>query len=170
MMNLNISKNELRKINQKLPNVKKLIERDDTFIESGTYKKIFISIFDHWLSFDEADQMCVDEDLVELKNRREKFRNFIVEINNKTELYSWKYKRHYRFHIQKPVTLKDVLRKCDFDNLWSQSGQRYSFLIPEYSAVYAEEWDWTNIIWFTERKKIEPLLDIAKKVGLHILE
>ena len=116
------------------------------------------------------EQIFIDEDLVELNSRRQKFRDFIEEISNQTDLYSWKYKRHYRFHIQKPKSLKDVLRKCDFDNLWSQSGQRYSFLLPEYSAVYAEEWDWTNILWYTEREKIEPFLASAKKNGLHILE
>ena len=170
-MNSNISEVELKGINRNLPNLKKLIEEDDAFIESGIYKKVFICVFDHWLSNEEADtQIFIDDDLVELKSRRQKFKDFIEEINNKTELFSWRHKRHYRFHIQKPESLKDVLRKCDFDNLWSQSGRRYSFLLPEYSAVYAEEWDWTNIIWYTDREKIEPLLETAKKVGLHILE
>ncbi len=170
-MNLNISEIELKRIHRNLPNLKKLIEEDDAFIESGSYKKIFISVFKHWLSNEEADnQIFIDEDLVELKRRRQKFKDFIEEINDKTELYTWKYKRHDRFHIQKPASLKDVLRKCDFNNLWSQSGQRYSFLLPEYAAVYAEEWDWTNIIWYTDREKIEPLLVMAKKVGLYILE
>jgi hypothetical protein len=167
----NISEVELKRINLNLPNLKRLIEEDDDFIESRIYKKVFICVFDHWLSNEEAnEQIFIDENLVELNSRRKKFKDFIEEINSKTELFSWRYKRHYRFHIQKPESLKDVLRKCDFDNLCSQSGRRYSFLLPEYSAVYAEEWDWTNIIWYTDSEKIEPLLETAKKVGLYVLE
>ena len=158
-MNKNISQIELKRINHNLPNLKKLIEEDDTFIDSGVYKKIFICVFDHWLSNEEADnQIFIDKDLVELKSRRQKFKDFVIEMNSKTQLFSWKYKRHYRFHIQKPESLNDVLRKCDFDNLWSQSGRRYNFLLPEYSAVYNEEWDWTNIIWYTDRKKLNHYL------------
>ena len=170
-MNINILEIELKRINKRLPELKRLIEEDDSFIESGIYKKIFICVFDHWLSKEEAEnKIFIDEDSEELKNRRQKFKSFIESVYNQTELYKWRYKRHYRFHIQKPTSLKDVIRKCDFENLWSQSGRRYSFLLPEYSAVYAEEWDWTNIIWYTDREKIEPLLKEAKNIGLYILE
>ena len=111
----NISEVELKRINLNLPNLKRLIEEDDDFIESGIYKKVFICVFDHWLSHEEAaEQIFIDKNLVELNSRRKKFKEFIEEINSKTELFSWRYKRHYRFHIQKPESLKDVLRKCDF--------------------------------------------------------
>ena len=170
-MNLNISELELKKINQRFPELKKLIEGEDSFIESGIYKKVFISVFDHWLSHEEADNLIyIDEDLEELKSRRQKFKAFIEGVYNQTELYTWRYKRHYRLHIQKPTSLEDIFRQCDFENLWSHSGRRFSFLLPEYSAVYAEEWDWTNIIWYTDKEKIKPLLTEAKKVGLYILE
>lgn len=171
MMYSNISKIEVKKINQKLPDLKKLIEEDDSVIDHHIYKKVCISVFDHWLSQDEAANLIfIDEDLDELKRRRQKFKDFIERIYNQTDLYTWRYKRPFRFHIQKPSSLKDVFRKCDFQNLWSISGRRYSFLLPEYSAVYKEEWDWTNIIWYTDRAKIEPLLIQAENVGLHTLE
>ena len=169
-MNLDISKAELQVIHQQLPDLKKLIEEDDAFLASGTYHRIFISVFDHWLSAtDSTNQIFIDDDLEELKGRRKKFRDFIEEVNSLTTIYIWRYKRHRRFHVQKPASLKDVLRKCDFNNLWSQSGRRYGFLLPEFSAIYAEEWDWTNIIWHTDQEKIEPLLNVAQKAGLHLL-
>ena len=87
-----------------------------------------------------------------------------------SELYSWRYKRTFSLHIQKPESLEDVLRKCDFNNLWSRRGQSYSFILPEYLVIYAEEWDWTNTIWYQDKENVEPLLETAKKVGLYILE
>jgi len=167
----NISKEELKVIKRNLPDYKKIIEQEDSFIESGKYKKIFISVFDHWLTNEEASEMIfVDEKLDELKERREKFKLVAEELYKITNIYFWKYKRDYRMILKKPMNYKDVLRKCDFDNLWSQSGKRYDFILPEFSAIYSEEWDWTNIIWYTDEEKIIPILNIAKKAGLNILK
>jgi len=85
-------------------------------------------------------------------------------------MYVPKYKSRNRIFIKKPQNYKDVLRKCDFDNLWSERGRKYSFILPELSAIYSEEWDWTNIIWYREKEKIEPILEIAKKAGLFVLK
>jgi len=167
----NISKEELKEIKRNLPDYKKIIEQEDSFIESGKYKKIFISVFDHWLTNEEASEMIfVDEKLDELKARREKFKLVAEELYKITNIYFWKYKRDYRMILKKPMNYKDVLRKCDFDNLWSQSGKRYDFILPEFSAIYSEEWDWTNIIWYTDEEKIIPILNIAEKAGLNILK
>lgn len=167
----NISGKEHKEIKKSLPHLEKLIDQDESFLKSGYYQKIFISVFDHWLTHQEADTLIfIDKDKTELDSRRKKFKDFIENLSNQTDLYTWKYKKHYSLHVQKPNDISSILRKCDFENLWSQSGRRYSFLIPEFCAVYEEEWDWTNIIWYKKDKKIEPVLDIAKKSGLHILK
>lgn len=167
----NISDKEFKSIKKSLPDFRKVIEEDESFIDKGIYKKIFISVFDHWLTEDEADKLIfIDDDKNELKKRREKFEKVIEDLYDSTETYFWKYKRKYRFFIQKPLTYDDLLNKCDFNNLWSQSGRRYSLILPEYSAIYNEEWDWTNIIWYTDEMKIKPILEIAEKAGLHILK
>jgi len=149
-----VSKIELKRIKRQLPSVRKLIERNDSFINSGVYDYVFISVYDHWLLPEETEQIDVDENPVELKMRRDKFKNFIIEVYNITEMYSWRYKRHRRFHIQKYETVESVLRKCDFANLWSLYGQRYGFLLPQFSAVYEEEFDWTNIIWIKKDTRL----------------
>ena len=112
----------------------------------------------------------VDENLDELKARRKKFKLVAEELYKTTDIYFWKNKRNYRMVLKKPMSYKDVLRKCDFDNLWSQSGKRYDFILPEFSAIYSEEWDWTNIIWYTDEEKIVPILNIAENAGLNILK
>jgi len=167
----NISDKELKSIKKRLPDFRKVLEEDESFIETGIYKKIFISVFDHWLTKDEADKLIfIDNDKNELNRRREKFERVIDGLYNSTETYIWKYKRNYRIFIKKPLTYTDLLKKCDFNNLWSQSGRRYSLILPEFSAIYNEEWDWTNIIWYSDEMKIKPILEIAEKSGLHILK
>ena len=170
-MILNISETELKTIKQSLPDYRKIIEEDESFTDIGIYKKLFISVFDHWLTYDEAEKLIfIDDNINELKNRRDKFEKVVEELYKRTDIYLWKYKRHYRIFLKKPSTYNDLLRKCDFKNLWSQSGRRYSLILPEFSAIYNEEWDWTNIIWYTNEEKIEPIFEIANKVGLHILK
>jgi hypothetical protein len=123
------------------------------------------------LTRDEADKMIhIDDNIDELKKRRQKFEKVIEDIYKSTKIYLWKYKRNQRIFIKKPLTYKDLERKCDFNNLWSESGRRYSLILPEYAAIYNEEWDWTNIIWYTDEKKLKPILEIVNKAGLHILK
>ena len=166
----NISDKELKSIKRSLPDLKKIIEEDVSFLDNGIYKKIYVSVFDHWLTRDEADKLIfVDDDKNELQKRREKFEKLIENLYNSTDIYFWKYKRKSRVFIQKPLTYNDLLKKCDFNNLCSQSGKRYSVILPEYSAIYNEEWDWTNIFWYRDEMKIKPILETVEKAGLHIL-
>ena len=166
----NITNHDLKRIKKALPDFKKIIDYDELFIEKQIYQIRAISVFDHWLTAEEADkEIFIDDNEKELLNRRNKFKNFIETLSTKTDLYTWKYKKHNRLHIQKPSNTKDVLRKCDFENLYSLNGKRYNFLIPEFSAIYEEGWDWTNIIRYKDEEKIKPILDMAKTCGLNIL-
>jgi len=45
----NISNIELRAIKKSIPDFKRILEEDESFLENGIYKKVFISVFDHWL-------------------------------------------------------------------------------------------------------------------------
>jgi len=165
----NLKKEQLKNISESLPSLQRLLEEDDFFLNKGIYKKTFASIFDHWLKPNEVDQIHT-ENADEINNRRKKFETVVKEIFNSTEIYLWRYKRHDRFFVYKPTSINEVLNRCDFDNLYSERGKHYSLILPEYSAVFNEEWDWTNIIWYINKEKIKPLIKIIKKAGLHILE
>ena len=170
-MRTNITSAKRKRIDESLPGLKRLIANDEAFLASGVYQKVAVSVFDHWLSETEASELIpVDDDLAEIKNRRATFKAYVKGLNELTDLYSWRYKRHNRFHIQKPSSVDDILRMCDFGNLWSASGRRYGFLMPEFSAVFIEEWDWTNVLWYRDKDAVTPLLELAKRVGLFVLE
>jgi hypothetical protein len=167
----NISATELKAIKKSLPDFRKVLEEEESYIENGIYKKIFISVFDHWLTKEEAEKLIfIDDNKNELNNRRAKFEKVIEELYKSTETYLWKYKRNDRIFIKKPLNYNDLRRKCDLSNLSSQRGKQYSLILPEYSAIYNEEWDWTNIVWYTDEDKLKPLVEIARKNGLNILK
>lgn len=170
-MNLNISSDTLKQIKRQLPKLKQLLLEDQRFLEQGAYQQISLSIFDHWLTPEEAISLIyVDDQPQELTVRRQKFKAFLEALFHQTELFTWRYKRHQRLHIQQLTMRADVLRKGNFEQLWSKSGRRYGFLLPEYSAVYLEGWDWTNQLWYIDRSSIQPMLQEAQKAGLFMLD
>jgi hypothetical protein len=171
-MTRNISKQELAFIKKAIPNLQKLVESRNEWNPEVEYKMLFISVFDHWLNEDDdaGELIHVDSDLKELNRRRDLFKKMINNLFSKTDLYTYKYKRHFRFFIKKPEALSDIHRLCDFKNLWSARGRSYSFIIPEFSAVYQEEFDWTNILFYKDEETISPILEIANNIGLKILK
>jgi len=56
---------------------------------------------------------------------------------------------------------------CEFDELTEDRGERYTLLIPEYSAVYQEGYDWYNNLWYRDSEKVKILIELANKHGLH---
>ena len=157
------TKAELKKIRQSLPNAKRQLVEDHDI-----YNRVFISVFDKWLTPEEVDKISKLE-LKELFERRQKLEAIIMEFYELTETYIWRYKRHKRIVFYKPSSLTHLLNRCDIKNQNWWHGHRYHILLPEFSAIYGEEWDWTNILWYIDKEKIKPLLKLAENSGLHIL-
>lgn len=160
-----LTKIQTKQVKERLPFLQNLIEGEET-----DYQMIFVSVFDHWLTPDESEPDIHTDDKAELNQSREKFKNFNAGLYNLTSTYSWKYKRNNRFFIYPFTSLNQLTKKCKIEDQHGESGRRYDLIIPDLGAVYSEEWDWTNIIWFREKEKIMPLIELAKESGLHILE
>ena len=160
-----ITKNQISDIKEKLPSLLNLIEKEDT-----DYQMIFVSVFDHWLTQDEFEPHIHTEDPKEIAERRNKLQSFIQGLFNLTPTFTWKTKRNNRFFIYPLETENQILNKCEIQNQHGETGQRYDIILPELKAVYSEEWDWTNIIWFRDREKIKHLIELAEKSGLYILK
>jgi hypothetical protein len=158
-----LSKEKLQNIRRELPKLNELLEHE---IE---YKKVFVSVFDHWLTMEEVGQIFT-KDKDELKSRRTRLEKFIKELYSLTDTYIWRYKRHKRVFVCQTQSLGHLLQKCDIQNQCANRGLQYDIILPDLSAVYSEECDWTNIIWYRDEERIKPLIEIAKKAGLHILE
>jgi len=150
-MNKKPTNGELKKISETLPNVKYLLKNG-----KENYNKIFVSVFENWLKPEELDRLY-DQDFDVLAKRRFRFEQIICEFYNMTSTYIWRYKRHYRIIFYKPTSLQHLLLKCDIKNQNYWFDHRYDILLPEFSAVYSEGSDWTNIIWYRNLQQIEPL-------------
>lgn len=158
-----LADHELFSIKKNLPQVKNQLYKDREL-----YHKICISIFDKWLDKDECEKIYETNPTI-LADWRGRLGNVINEFYKLTPIYLWRHKNNYRIIFYKPNDLQHLQNKCNIRSQTWSSGHRYDLLMPEYSAIYSEEFDWTNIIWYIDFKKIEPLLDAVKKSGLYIL-
>ncbi|KAA9340265.1 hypothetical protein [Adhaeribacter soli] len=159
-----LTANQVKAIELSLPGFKNILEGGEE-----NFKKLAVSVFDHWLTEEECVQIY-NTDEKEIKSRREKFKQVISDLFVETETFIWRYKKRNRIFVYPPNSLNHLQLKCDIDQQTGLSGQRYSILLPEFSAIYSEEWDWTNLIWYKDENKIKPFLEIIQRASLHILK
>jgi len=162
-MKQKLTSTELKEIYVGLPNVKRQLYEDREL-----YNSIFVSVFDKWLPEEECEQIYITDKNI-IADRKKRLEKLLVEFYDLTNVYLWRHKRHYRISFYKVSSVKHLLEVCDIKNQTWKSGHPYDVLLPEYSAIYGEEWDWVNIIWYKDYEKIKPLLDAVKKSGLYIL-
>jgi len=86
------------------------------------------------------------------------------------KVYLKKYKRRDRLFFYNVESLSHLLKHCDIKNQSAWTGQRYDLILPEYSAIYSEDFDWGNAIFYLDKKKVEPLSKIIENAGMHILD
>jgi hypothetical protein len=43
-------------------------------------------------------------------------------------------------------------------------------LLPELGAYYKEDWDDTNVVWYSDELTVQPLFDWAVECELHVLD
>ncbi|MBC6611810.1 hypothetical protein H8B15_12820 [Hymenobacter sp. BT507] len=158
-----LTEHELSSIKRNLPQIKKQLYKDREL-----YHGICISIFEKWLSKDECEKIYKTNPTI-LAAWRSRLENVVTEFYKLTTIYLWRHKNNYRIVFYKPNDSKHLYKRCNIRNqIWS-TGHSYDLLLPEYSAVYSEEFDWTNIIWYNDFEKIQPLLELVRKSGLYIL-
>ena len=163
---MKLSKKEKKIIKSHLPELKNLILNG----ENENYKNCFVSIFDHWLTREETSLIFQKTDTNELKKRQRFFQNFAEQLYHKTSIYYWKLKNKDRIHIKKFRDFNHFKDKCKFTTITEDHGEVYGFIIPEYSAVYKQYWDWTNQLWHLEESKITPILKLIKENRLYKLD
>jgi hypothetical protein len=162
---------QFKRIKRQLPYLNKLFEEEDENIKlDEKYKECAICIFKDWLSEEDA-HLVFTEDINEIKSRRKKFKSFVKSLFESTDIFILT-KMHSKkgSYIYKPSDLNYLMKMCEFDKLTEDRGEQYTLLIPEYSAIYRESYDWTNILYYRDWTKAEALTELANKHGLHRIE
>lgn len=166
--NKNLKSNEQKWLCQLFPDLLNLTYRE----EPTEYKKLAISVFDHWLSRSEGEAFLSNVTKEEQHRRDNLFRNFNQLLLEKTKLYSFHFigKKYDILRFSKFVSNQKALNFLMPKGLRGNSLNHFKLVLPEMKAVYYESWDDTNILYYQDKSLIEELLVWVGEAGLKVIE
>ena len=135
-------------------------EDDDAFPLS----KVAISVFDRWLG--EKDLHLLDcKDIEEREDRNRRMLSLWMKIYDKCEIRCRGDNDEFRLEPNRVA----YESRCAYDG--DRPGSEFQcILIPEFTAIYYENWDDTNVLWYSRRDDVQPLISMALNCGLHAIE
>ncbi|MFZ6745783.1 hypothetical protein ACO0LC_21370 [Undibacterium sp. JH2W] len=140
-------------------------------INHGEMGQVALSVFDHWITCESEYHLLDNIGVIEQENRNQKFLSHWAAIFDATEIFTLRYRGRWpkkeRLVIKQYADKAGYLAQCRL----KMGNSPFQFLIlPEFDCLYMASWDDTNHLYFNDRLRAEPILSLAKKSGLHILE
>ncbi len=143
------------------------------FIEVADYKKVSISVFDHWLSQDEAIKNIDNVSTIQAAKNNDLLHKFTISLTQSTEAYLVKFRGR---NSDKKVIFKEFTSQKALVNILTPeyhfSGDRYRFILvlPQLNIVYFEGSDFTHQVYYKREKDMEFVSVLAKESGLSIIK
>ena len=144
-----------------------------------SYKAISLTVFDHWLSEEEANiQISPDIPKKERQRRDDAFLCFRELLFKNTEVLTYRTKgRDKRSHLSfKAFTSLESGLAYSTPTIMRAgfylAGGRVKFfqlVLPQLDAIYLESWDDTNILLYKNNSTLELVKQLAKESGLFCL-
>jgi len=153
---------ETRKIKRIFPDIDSLIVDD----EGLEYKEYRISIFTHCLTREEANKLLDNISKNIERIRTVKLQRFILALCKEFDSYLIIYNQK-----KKTFEYKQVMSENDIKLSHSMvsNGNRVKLVIPSLKAVYLENWDFTHLFYFKNKKILARFEYLVKKKGLYII-
>ncbi|MEH6472815.1 MAG: hypothetical protein V7752_16365 [Halopseudomonas sp.] len=144
------------------------------WVDSGeleSYGQLSISVFDHWLSANEARAELGGISENRQRSHNKKLHSFVSELTSQTECYLVKFtgrrRENMTFRKFTSATARNqFLTPAPFDisNRW-----RFTLVFPELEAIYFERCDFTHDVFFREHGKLRKLEKAAQDAGVYAL-
>lgn len=141
------------------------------FNESGS-NEIFVSIFDHWLTHEEARKELCNLSADTLAARRsvyDKFHKKLLESSQAFSVVERGRGRKRHFQIKEFVGQEEGTEYMAYNDYRLPIRCYRKVLIPHRKCVYLQGPDYTGQLLFLNHQDVQPLLDMAGNAGLHIL-
>ena len=123
-------------------------------------KSLYISIFDHILSWEEAEEVLYSPDIPqsELNRRNELLLNFLKSLVSDKKVYTYKYRGRKKDKLQfKTFTSKDALQfyllpyEHQYEKNFSHKSWT-SFVIPEIGALIQEDGEYGYRLYYLKEE------------------
>lgn len=163
-----LNKAESSRLNSLFPGIGRLYLKEETC----DYKHLSISVFDHWLTQEEArkeiDHLTAEKE----RSNDKKLHDFCCVLASENECYLIK-----RLGIRKDeVTFRSFISQQSCQECLepmaynSGSNGRFVLAFPEIECIYFEDWDFTHHIYYKNSEKLIGLREQVAKHEVYILE
>ncbi len=135
------------------------------------YKNASISVYDHWLTREEAEeQLDKISDALQIKHNI-KLHSFCCNLTNEVTSYLVKFKGRYKNKVVFKEFLSSSGREKSIIPLEYNYGDKWRFVIvfPSLNLVYFEGCDFTHHFYYRDKSGFKVIENIAKQSGVHVL-
>jgi hypothetical protein len=165
LLNLPIFRQE--ELRQQFPWLRELIEDE----RPDHVQVVSVTVFDHWLSRDEACALLENVPTFEQSRRDALHASFCKSLVATTEVLSFRFRgrRDDRLVFREFTSKDELARYCAPNGGRTLGHRQFQVALPELNCVYLESWDDTNHFFFTEPTAINYIQQLAEKSGLYVL-
>jgi len=147
------------------------LHRIHEFEQVPLVRHLSISVFDHWLSHEEAEKQLDGISREEQLRRDTQQFEFCQRLVEQAELVHFKFRGRGQ---DKPRFRSFTSRSAAIDyfcprTLGGSRRRKFQVLLPAYGAVFYEGYDDTSHLYFTEEQGVEPFCHLVREAGLHVL-
>lgn len=164
----NLAESEQVKLREQFPDLLKLAQSEDT----PNYHYLAVTVFDHWLSRDEANQLFENVPAQEQSRRNNALYTFSKKLASEADILSYKFCGRWANSKPKFRTFMSESFKLEYlaPAIAEANKKFFNVVIPELAMVFMESWDDTNIIYLRDKSIKGKLVDWADECGVYILD
>lgn len=138
---------------------------------ASSIKKLAVSVFDHWLSRDDACRLLENVSQAEQRRRDALLSSFCESMSRDTEVLSFAMRgRNKENCIFREFTSTAALTTYCTANGGRELGHRhFHVVLPEFGCAFFESWDDTYIFYFHSPAVETRVVEWAKNADVHVL-
>ena len=162
-----VNKSDQSRLEDEFPELLEIIENNQV----DGYKKASITVFDHWLSEEEADAELNNIPPGIEKTYDARLHSFICSLTSRFETYLircvGKNKKEITFRRFSSEYAKN--RTLTPQPWIASNHSRFMLVIPSLELAYFEGWDFTHHVYLKNTRTIAILKEEASKAGVYVL-
>lgn len=164
----NLSKSRQKELSIQFPDLYKLV----CFEETPHYSYLAVSVFDHWLTREEGSALLENVSEIEQEKRNSALYSFSRMIASETEVLNFKFSGKWRSCSPLFRSFSSEQAKLEYlkPAISVPEKRFFQVLLPEFGAVFLENWDDTNILFLRDKSVEERVRTLATACGVYCLK
>lgn len=138
----------------------------------GIPRGMAITVFDHWLTRDEANRLLENVPREEQQIRNACHAAFCALLVAETPVLSFAFRgrAHDRTTFREFISPEALSNYCTPNGGQTLRHRHFQVVLPELDCAFLESWDDTHHFYFNNPACIEPVREWAERCGLYLLE